>query len=239
VLLAIGATALTGALTLHRYPFGWTVGCAAFETLIVVAIVAYGGVPVLDALFALLLWCAVPVMARAARILREHDDLYDADHLRGKRSTSAPKAEVRARAEAQRRIERRARLRTLAIAAALLIVVGVGGTFALQAWSKPRERAPRFDAFRAALAAGDETAGEALCTSDFRGTSWRKVTAILERENWLPGGVTVGTPEVLREGEHFAEVRFTLPRGDMRTMWRLVERDWCLDRVVFKGVRED
>ena len=239
VLLAIGATALTGALTLHRFPFGWTVGCAAFQTLIVVLVVASGGLPILDGLFALLLWCAVPVMARAARILREHDDVYDAAHLRNKRSTSAPKAEVRARAEEQRRIDRRAGLRTMGIVAALLVAVGVGGTYAVKAVSKPRERAPRLEAFRAALAVGDAAAGEALCTDDFRGGSWRKVTTILEREDWLPGGVAAGTPEVLREGKNFAEVRFPLPRGHMRTMWRLVERDWYLDQVVFKGVRED
>jgi len=237
VSVAIVAVAACGALTLSRFPFGWTVGCAAFQTLVVVAIVGYGGIPVFPALFAMLLWSAVPVTARAGRILREHDDLYDADHLKGKRSTSAPKAEVRVRAEAQRSGERRARLRTLAIAAGVVGVLGVGGALAMRSLSQPRERAPRIDAFRAALAAGDAAAGEDLCTGDYRGPSWRKVTTILEREGWLPGGVTIGAPEVLREGERFAEVRFTLPRGDMRTMWRLVERDWCLDGVVFKGVR--
>jgi hypothetical protein len=188
--------------------------------------------------FALLLWLSVPVTSHAARILREHGDVFDAERLRGKLRTSAPKAEVRRRAEEQRRVDRRSGLRTLAIASGLLVVVGGGGYYAVQALSQPRERAPRLEAFRAALTAGDAAAGEALCTPDYSGDSWRKVTAILEREGWIPGGAAVGAPEILREGKRYAEVRFALPRGDMRTMWRLVERDWCLDGVVFKGVRE-
>jgi hypothetical protein len=145
---------------------------------------------------------------------------------------------VRRRAEEERHRESSARIRTLAIAAGLLVVVGFGGYFVVHALSQPRERAPRLEAFRVALAAGDAVGARALCSADYPETSWRKFIAILEREEWFPGGTTVGAPEVVRSGSRAAEVTFSLPRGRMRSMWRLEGRDWCLDQMKLEGVRD-
>ncbi len=61
--------------------------------------------------------------------------------------------------------------------------------------------------------------------------------AVLEREDWLPSGVELSPPEVVRQGRNFAEIHFQLPRGQVKTRWIVERRDWCLDGAVFSGVR--
>ncbi len=236
--LGFTAIALTGVLTLHRYPFGWTIGLAGLQTLTMIAAIAEGDRPVLGLVVAALLWGAVPVTARASRLLREHGDVYDENLLRSTREARAPRGETRARAEARAGEARRTRLRSLALVAGVVVVVLVGGRFAYRAATRPAVLPPRLEAFRAALGRGDAAAGEDLCTPDYRGSSWLKVQTILEREGWLPAGVALGVPDFVRDGANYAEVHFALPRGLMKTRWVLVEREWWLDGVIFSGVKQ-
>lgn len=236
--LALAAVFAAGALTLHRFPVGWTVGLAGFQTLSVALAVLDGDLPALGIFIAALLWGAVPVTARATRIVRQHADVFDEDALRLGYSATAPKGETRQRAEQRDREARRKRLATLAWVVGAVAAVGVGGTLAIRAATKPRPLPPRLEAFRAALARGDADGAEALCSATYRGGSWEKAQAILERESWLPGGVALGAPITKREGDHSVEVHFPLPRGLMKTIWQLEGRDWVLDGVIFSGVRE-
>ena len=237
ILITVALIFVAGVMTLHRYPFGWTITLAALQTLSLVPTLLAGQLPVYAILACILLWCAVPITARASQLLRDHSDVIDAKHLRSRHVKSLSKSEARATAEERRRIDRRARWRTLGFAAVVAAIVGASLHFVVRAAQEPRQLEPRLEAFRGALARGDADGGEALCSAEYRGASWKKVRAVLEREDWLPSGVELSSPEVVRRGRNFAEIHFQLPRGQVKTRWIVERRDWCLDGAVFSGVR--
>lgn len=235
--LGMGAVALAGALTLAHYPFGWTIGLAAMHTVFLVWSFAGGVYPLFWVLCVILLWLSVPVVARASRLIDEHEDL-DATHLGARRLSSAPRSDARARAEKKRSADRRARLRFHAAFVGGALAVVVVGVFGYRALTAPKAREPRLAAFRVALEQGDTAGAAALCTPDYRAERWDKAVAVLAREGWATGDVELGQPELLRETARLAEVRYELPRGHVRTKWILHGREWCVDGVIFAEVRE-
>lgn len=235
---AFAALYLVAILSLHRYPFGWTLTLAALQTLSVVLSILQGQFPIFWTIVTVMLWGAVPVTARASRLLREHGDVLDAKRMRSRSVKDAPRAEARLHAEERRRAERIRTLRTAGLAAFLALLVGGGGYWAVRISERPLPLEPRLAAFEAALARGDVATAETICSDDVRGAKWRSACRILEREGWLPGGVALREPQTVRSGERLAEIHYALPRGVMKTGWLRQGRDWYLDGIVFQGVRE-
>jgi len=247
VTFGMTAMATAGALTLYRYPFGWTLGYTAFLTLEVVLTFTLGGLPILKALIALALWAAVPIVARASRILREHEDQFDHASLSGRHTTIAGRSEARARVEAQRAKE--ARIGRMRKFAAIGAIAGVGlvgwmifRTFGAASGGTQVEevgaREPRIELFRAALGRGDLVAAEALLAERMQGSRWNQAVAILTREGWTTGGVALGAPNTTRESTYRADVDFALPRGTLRTRWAVEENEWRLYGAIFSKVRQ-
>jgi len=237
ICLAVALVFFIGVRTLHRYPFGWTLALAALQTLGLVPALLDGQRPYVSIVVCALLWLAVPVTARAARLLRDHGDVLDAKLMRSRYVADAPKAEARANAEQRRRVARKAEWKRFGTLGGMVALIAVLGFFTLREMGRPRALEPRLEALRVALAQGDATTAESLCSEGMRGLQWRKVRTILEREGWLPSGVELGPPEFIRRSARGAEVHFPLPRGTLKTRWHITGRDWTADRFVFSGVR--
>jgi hypothetical protein len=66
---------VTGAIYVRRNPFAWSLVLALFSTLVVVAALLGGGIPILWIIVALLAWSAVAKASRAKRLLERYPEL--------------------------------------------------------------------------------------------------------------------------------------------------------------------
>ena len=237
ILAGMALLELLVALTIFIFPFGWTLALASFETLVVALLLLNGGMPVVKIVWAVMLWCTVPLMARVARVLRENGDEFDSAQLKGGIKTDAGRSDARARVEARRRAERK---RSLQMKGAIfggflgVALIAFAGHHVL---TTPRNLKPRLEAWRTAFEAGDFDAAEAICAPKIRGEFWAKAEGVLEREGWLANGVVLGDPQVIKERETYTEVHYALPRGILRCKWVVLDREWFVERVRFKNVK--
>jgi len=236
---SIAAVYFVGSLFLHRHPFAWTVGLAGFLTVDVLVSVAYGVWPIIEAIVMLGMWGAVPLMASASRIIREHDGEYTTEHLKRRVGRDVGPSDARQHAAQKRRAQRTGSLRTYAmIGGAMVVVVGVG-LLLFQLLTASATIESRVDEFTAAFESGDFTKVQAMCTLEERRESWYKVERVLAREGWHPSGAPLGEPVFESKSDRWAEVQFDLPRGVMKTAWSYENSAWQIDRFRFSGLRDE
>lgn len=238
--VAFGTALVTGvaALDLYRHPVLWTTVTALLQSSSVAVGFALGRRPILGTVIAVGLWGALPLTRRALEALREEDADVVAERLSGRFRTEADASEARLRVARRSQVEGdRAWLKFGLVAGALGAAIAVGRPL-YRLVTKPPAVDAGVAAWVSALESGSHAGAEALCSDDYR-ERWPRVTAILDREGWLAGGVELGEPEVHRSGETYHEIWFALPRGTMKTLWRLEGRRWEVDRVVFKDVKAE
>lgn len=230
--LAGAACAAAGALLLARFPLPCTVGLAVVAAGLAYVNLEPGIVSAPDLLrvgIALGLLAAIPVIQRALRLMDQEG--IERERLWNQASRSEGKS-----------------IRNTALVAAGVSVLAVAGSvvyFAVITRPGPTieetlAKEPPIEAaisdWTEAMEATDYDRARDMGT-DYLGTKWPKVMAILEREGWAEEGLTLVNFTFKNEREGRKEVHFDLPRGLMKTLWLLEEGRWQPQSISFKGVR--
>jgi hypothetical protein len=238
ILIGMLALQIVGAIRVSREPFLWSVVIAGFATLGFAIYLVSGPIDIVGlairGFWVLVLWGGVATAARLRNIMRAHPDLADSLAAGRRRGVQHVPGDAQKRFKARARAQRR-NLLVLCASLAVVIPLAIWAFLELSGPPDLEDRVADFGrAWNSASLDGLEPYFTPAASENDRAGLERK----MKQRGWtrLP---QLGDPRVEDGGGSRGQAIFPLPKGELRTRWKLEDRHWVLTGITFPEVEAD